>query len=167
MMNLEACPSQPFPWSSPPFDRLRAVSGVERRKRGPTSAPSLRGDAPAPWCGIRRPGAVRDGVFDARLCKGAQAQGATVADAAGRFLALIARPGQFKRRAKLPAAPHDFAFSHGDDRRHDFKLGLGPSPGDDDAVERLVVFGPAVGVAGAILRDGADKNLFRAEHFGT
>src|ERR1017187_7602366 len=43
---------------------------------------------------------IRDGIFDARLFKRPQAQRATVADAAGNLLGLIARPGQPERRSQ-------------------------------------------------------------------
>lgn len=50
---------------------------------------------------ITRPHSVRERVHKAGFCEGPQAERATIADPAGKFLALIARPGQVQRGAQM------------------------------------------------------------------
>src|SRR5579859_3359528 len=58
---------------------------------------------------------IRDGIFDARLLKRAQAQRTTVTHATRNVLSLITRPGERQRRSQGQALLHDFALAHMDD----------------------------------------------------
>ena len=149
-------------WSLWPDDELCLT--VPNFTHGP-AALLPRGRGPGGAREVRRSGQVRDGVFDARLFEGAQAQRATVTNAAGGLFFLVARPTQLERCAQLPPAPYDLALAQVDDRSGDFKLGFGARPRADDAVEGLVVFRAAIGIALAVLRHRANENLFRAEDF--
>src|SRR3954464_3559063 len=110
-------------------------------------------------------GPVTQRVFRSSRFKGTQAQGTTVANATGFALLSVTRPGQLQGRTQLQPAADDLTLAECDERRGDsdvrcFCAHL------DELVERVVVLGAAVGVAGAILCDGADVDLFRSQHLG-
>ncbi len=94
---------------------------------------------------------IGDGIFNPRLFERPQAQGTTVAYAAGHVLSLVTRPSVRERRAKLHSAPDDFALLHPDDWRNDFKLCFRLRAGGNHTVEGLVVVRAAVGISGTRL----------------
>src|SRR3954464_10614572 len=110
-------------------------------------------------------GPVTQRVFRSSRFKGTQAQDTTVANATGFALLSVTRPGQLQGRTQLQAAADDLSLAECDERRGDsdvrcFGADL------DQLVEGVVVLGAAIRVAGAVLRYGADVDLFRAQHLG-
>src|SRR5260221_14426909 len=95
---------------------------------------------------------IRQRIFDSSSFEGAQAQRATVANAAGFNLFSVTRPGQLQRRLQVEAAADDLSLAKCDERSRDLDASLFRAY-TDDLVEGLVVLRTAVGVAGAILRD--------------
>src|SRR3954453_3438408 len=110
-------------------------------------------------------GRVRQRVFRSSRFEGAQAQNTTVANATGFALFSVTRPGQFQGRTQLQSAADDLSLAECDEWRGDCDVRCLVAHADD-LVEGVVVLRAAVGVAGAILRDRANINLFRAQHLG-
>src|SRR3954468_8721062 len=110
-------------------------------------------------------GRVRQRVFRSSRFKGAQAQDTTVANATGFALFSVTRPGQLQGRTQLQSAADDLSLAECDERRGDSDVRCFGAH-TNELVEGVVVLGAAVRVAGAVLRDRADINLFRAQHLG-
>src|ERR1043166_6667485 len=98
---------------------------------------------------ILRTDAVRDRVVSSRLLKCPQSQCAAVADAACNVALAIAGPCEMKRRVEFETAPDNVAFLKIYQRRLYCDLRLRASSRMDHGVERLIVFGTAVGVSRA------------------
>src|ERR1700680_4041946 len=107
---------------------------------------------------------VGDSVVLIRLGKGPLAQPATVACSAGLVFELVAGPGELERRAQPRPASHDLALAHADDGRRDLNLRLRARPGGHQLRKHAVIFLPAIRIAGAILRHGADENRRGPDH---
>src|SRR5436305_7710504 len=107
-------------------------------------------------------GRVRQRVLHSGCFEGAQAQDATIANATGLALPSVTRPGQIEGRAQLEATADDLSLAECDERRGDCDVrGLGADA--DNQVESVIVLGAAIRVAGAVLRDRADVDLFRSQ----
>src|SRR3954447_26593203 len=105
---------------------------------------------------------IRQGVLHAGCFEGAQAQHATIAGATGFALFSVTRPGQLQRRTQLEAATDDLRLAKCDERSHDLDACLFGADADD-LIEGVIVLRTAVRVAGTILRDSSDVDLFRSQ----
>src|SRR5260370_22152265 len=70
-----------------------------------------------------------------------------------------------ERCAQFNSQPDDLALFQMDERCHDLDVSVFRAH-FDELVERLVVRRPAVGIAGAVLLDGAYKDLLGPENLG-
>src|SRR3954453_7473385 len=102
-----------------------------------------------------RTGRIRQRVLASGRIERAQAQDATVANAAGFALFSVTRPGQLQGRAQLEATADDLSLTECDERSRDLDACLFRAH-PDHLVEGVVVLGAAIGITGAILRDRAD-----------
>src|SRR6267142_3120968 len=68
-------------------------------------------------------------------------------------------------RAQFDAPLDDLTLFQSDDRRYDFDLRFRPRPHADQFLEHLVVFRPAVRIAGAVFRYRSDVDRSRADRF--
>src|ERR1700722_13675402 len=71
-----------------------------------------------------------------------------------------------QRGAQFDAAPDDLVFLQLDDGRDDIDLRFGARAFANHVLERAVVFGATVGIAGAVFGDSADVNRIGADGFG-
>src|SRR3954462_7292344 len=88
---------------------------------------------------------IRQRVFHAGCFESAQAQHATIANAAGFALFSVARPGQLQGSAQLETATDDLRPAKCDERSHDLDASLFRAY-TDDLIEGVVVLRAAVRV---------------------
>ena len=70
-----------------------------------------------------------------------------------------------ERRGQFKAKLNDLTLSHMDERSDNFDVSIAGA-GANKLLEGLVVGRTAVGITGAVLLDGADEDLFRAQNLG-
>src|SRR5262249_9767717 len=104
-------------------------------------------------------------VDGARLAKAPQPQRTAVAGATCHVHALVAGPGQVKWRPKLETTLDNLTLSKMNYRSDDLNSRLRPGAEIDHPGEGVVVFGPAIGIAGTVFCDGADIDAFGPDRF--
>src|SRR5438309_405728 len=97
-------------------------------------------------------GRIRQRVFGSSRFEGAQAQDTTVANATCFALFSVTRPRQLQGRTQLQSAADDLSLAECDERRGYCDVRCFGAHADD-LIEGVIVLGPTVGVAGAVLRD--------------